>query len=91
MKALAWFGKDDVRVIEAPIPDISESGYPSLVTDGRGCVSESCGRGMHTNRMLIRLSFRLILLLTSRAQGRCHQSHWLVHLSTLLYQGALSS
>ena len=25
MKALAWFGKDDVRVIEAPIPDITQA------------------------------------------------------------------
>lgn len=25
MKALAWFGTDDVRVIDAPIPDITEA------------------------------------------------------------------
>jgi len=24
MKALAWFGKKDVRVIDAPIPDITQ-------------------------------------------------------------------
>ena len=24
MKALAWFGKEDVRVIEAPVPDITQ-------------------------------------------------------------------
>lgn len=24
MKALAWFGKKDVKVVDAPIPDITE-------------------------------------------------------------------
>jgi threonine dehydrogenase-like Zn-dependent dehydrogenase len=24
MKALAWFGPEDVRLIEAPVPDITE-------------------------------------------------------------------
>jgi hypothetical protein len=43
MKALAWFGSEDVRVIEAPIPDISQylafiprSGHGQEGKAGRG-------------------------------------------------------
>ena len=30
MKALAWFGTKDVRIIDAPIPDITEPDYVVL-------------------------------------------------------------
>ena len=31
MKALAWFGADDVRLVDAPIPDITEADDVSVM------------------------------------------------------------
>lgn len=43
MKALAWFGPRDVRVIEAPVPDISEPDDVILRVTG----TTICGSDLH--------------------------------------------
>lgn len=43
MKALAWFGTTDVRVIDAPIPDITEPNDVILQVTG----STICGSDLH--------------------------------------------
>ncbi len=43
MKALAWFGTRDVRLIEAPIPDISEPDDVILKVTG----TTICGSDLH--------------------------------------------
>ena len=43
MKALAWFGAEDVRVIDAPVPDITEPNDVILEVTG----STICGSDLH--------------------------------------------
>ncbi|KAL0064999.1 hypothetical protein AAF712_007990 [Marasmius tenuissimus] len=43
MRALAWFGKDDVRIIDAPIPDITEPDDVILQVTG----TSICGSDLH--------------------------------------------
>lgn len=43
MKALAWFGNKDVRVIDAPIPDITEPDDVILKVTG----TTICGSDLH--------------------------------------------
>jgi threonine dehydrogenase-like Zn-dependent dehydrogenase len=43
MKALAWFGAQDVRMVEAPIPDITEPDDVILKVTG----STICGSDLH--------------------------------------------
>jgi threonine dehydrogenase-like Zn-dependent dehydrogenase len=46
MKALVWFGSTDVRVIDAPIPDITEPNDVILQVTG----STICGSDLHLYR-----------------------------------------
>lgn len=50
MKALAWFGTNDVRVIDAPIPDITEDDDVILQVTG----STICGSDLHLHVFHIR-------------------------------------
>ena len=43
MKALAWFGSQDVRIIEAPVPDITEPDDVILKVTG----TTICGSDLH--------------------------------------------
>lgn len=43
MKALAWFGPKDVRLVEAPIPDITEDDDVILKVTG----TTICGSDLH--------------------------------------------
>ena len=43
MKALAWFGTNDVRMVSAPIPDITEPDDVILQVTG----STICGSDLH--------------------------------------------
>ena len=43
MKALAWFGPQDVRIIEAPVPDITEPDDVILKVTG----TTICGSDLH--------------------------------------------
>jgi threonine dehydrogenase-like Zn-dependent dehydrogenase len=43
MKALAWFGAEDVRMVDAPIPDISEPKDVIIKTTG----TTICGSDLH--------------------------------------------
>jgi threonine dehydrogenase-like Zn-dependent dehydrogenase len=43
MKALAWFGTNDVRLVEAPIPDITEPDDVILAVTG----TTICGSDLH--------------------------------------------
>lgn len=43
MKALAWFGSEDVRLIDAPIPDITEPDDVILKVTG----TTICGSDLH--------------------------------------------
>lgn len=39
MKALAWFGTEDVRIVDAPIPDITEKDDVIVKVTGTTSVS----------------------------------------------------
>jgi hypothetical protein len=43
MRALAWFGKEDVRLVDAPIPDITEPKDVVLKVTG----TTICGSDLH--------------------------------------------
>jgi threonine dehydrogenase-like Zn-dependent dehydrogenase len=43
MKALAWFGKDDVRLVEAPVPDITQ--HEDVIVRVTG--TTICGSDLH--------------------------------------------
>jgi hypothetical protein len=43
MKALAWFGTDDVRMVDAPVPDITEPDDVILQITG----TTICGSDLH--------------------------------------------
>ena len=43
MKALAWFGTKDVRLIDAPVPDITEPGDVVIAVTG----TTICGSDLH--------------------------------------------
>lgn len=43
MRALAWFGKEDMRVIDAPIPDVSEPKDVIIKVSG----TTICGSDLH--------------------------------------------
>jgi threonine dehydrogenase-like Zn-dependent dehydrogenase len=43
MKALAWFGKEDVRVVDAPLPDITEDDDVIVKITG----TTICGSDLH--------------------------------------------
>lgn len=43
MKALAWFGSEDVRMVDAPIPDISDPKDVIIKTTG----TTICGSDLH--------------------------------------------
>ena len=43
MKALAWFGAKDVRVVDAPVPDITESDDVIVAVTG----TTICGSDLH--------------------------------------------
>lgn len=48
MKALAWFGPKDVRVIDAPLPDVIEDDDVVLKVTG----STICGSDLHLCKSL---------------------------------------
>ena len=43
MRALAWFGKEDMRMIDAPIPDVSEPKDVIVKVSG----TTICGSDLH--------------------------------------------
>ena len=43
MKALAWFGAEDVRLVDAPVPDITEPDDVILKVTG----TTICGSDLH--------------------------------------------
>ena len=43
MKALAWFGTNDVRIVDAPIPDITEADDVIVAVTG----TTICGSDLH--------------------------------------------
>ena len=47
MKALAWFGAQDVRIIDTPIPDITEPDDVILKVTG----TTICGSDLHLYRL----------------------------------------
>jgi threonine dehydrogenase-like Zn-dependent dehydrogenase len=65
MRALAWFGTNDVRMIDAPIPDITDPEDVIVRVTG----TTICGSDLH---LCVSSSFRCNCLLMSLVLARYH-------------------